>query len=96
MEEITVWKWLIAIIIILTVFLYVPTFIAGPDGLEAVFETYGFTPPDAIWNGLLPDYTVPGIMNEWLTALLAGILGTFIVFGVMLGIGKTMVALKHK
>ncbi|NVM53397.1 MAG: hypothetical protein HWN66_06800 [Candidatus Helarchaeota archaeon] len=93
--EITVWKWLMAIIIILAVFLYIPTYVAGPDGLEAVFHTFGFTPPEPIWGGIFPDYTIPGIINEWLTSLFAGILGTVIVFGVAYGFGK-LIATKKK
>ena len=94
MENITIWKWLIAIIIILAAFLYIPTYIAGPDGLEAVFHTYGFEPPEAIWGGFLPDYTIPGIVNEWITSLLAGILGIVIVFGVAYGLGTLLVQKK--
>ncbi len=92
MKDITVWKWLIAIIIILAVFLYVPTYIAGPDGLEAVFETYGFTPPAQGWSGLLPNYTIPWIMNEWVTSLLSGVLGILIVFAMAYLLGKGLVA----
>jgi hypothetical protein len=92
MIKITIWKWLLAIIVILAVFLYVPTFIAGPDGLEAVFETYGFTPPNPIWNGLLPDYTIPWIMDAWVTSLLSGILGTLIVFAIAYAFGKVIIA----
>ena len=94
MKDIAIWKWLIAIIIILAVFLYFPTYIAGPDGLEAVFETYGFTPPTQLWSGILPDYTFPWIMNEWVTSLLSGILGTLVVFTVAYFLGKVLIARK--
>jgi len=89
-----VWKWLVAIIIILAVFLYVPTYIAGPDGLEAVFETYGFTPPPQSWSGLLPDYTIPWIMDEWVTSLLSGVLGILIVFAITYLLGKVLIGRK--
>ena len=92
--NITIWKWIIAIIIVLALFLYIPTYIAGPDGLEAVFDTYGFAPPEASWVGIFPDYTIPGIMNEWITSLFAGILGTLIVFAVAYGLGKLVVNTK--
>jgi len=94
MKEITVWKWLIAIIVILAVFLFVPVYIAGPDGLEAVFQTYGFTPLYQIWSGLIPDYQIPWIANEWVTSLLAGILGILIVFAITYSLGKLMVRRK--
>lgn len=94
MKEIATWKWLIAIIIILAVFLYVPTYIAGPDGLETVFVTYGFTPPNQIWGGLLPNYTIPWIMNEWVAGFLSGVLGTLIVFAIAYFIGKLLIIKK--
>lgn len=94
MKEIVIWKWLIAIIIVLAVFLYVPTYIAGPDGLETFFETYGFTPPTQLWNGLLPNYTIPWIMNEWVTSFLSGVLGTLIVFAVAYFLGKVLITRK--
>ena len=91
MGNITIWKWLAAIIIILAIFIYVPTYIAGPDGLEAVFHTYGFEPPEAPWIGFFPDYTFPGITDPFISSLFSGILGTLIVFGVAYGLGKLMV-----
>lgn len=96
MAAINIWKWLMVIIVILAVFLYIPTYLAGPDGLEAVFQTHGFTPPDAAWGGIFPDYTIPGIVNEWITSLFAGILGTVIVFAVAYGFGKLMVKPKQE
>ena len=96
MRDIATWKWLIAIIIVLAVFLYVPTYIAGPDGLETFFETYGFTPPTQLWGGLLPNYTIPWIMNEWLTSFLSGVLGTLIVFAVAHFLGKVLIAKKQR
>jgi len=94
MKEITIWKWLIAIIVILALFLYVPVYIAGPDCLETVFQAYGFTPLYHIWNGLIPEYQIPWIANEWITSFLSGILGIFIVFAIMYGLGKLIVRKK--
>ncbi len=95
MAEITIWKWLAAIIIILTIFLYVPTYIAGPDGLEAVFQTYSIEPPDAPWIGFFPDYTFPGISDPLITSFFAGVIGTLVVFGIAYGIGKLIVVKKE-
>jgi hypothetical protein len=94
LEKITVWKWLLVIIVILALFLYIPTFIAGPDGLEAVFQTYGFEPVGLPWFGLFPDYSFPGISNPWFTSLFAGIVGILIVFGVAYGLGN-LITKKH-
>jgi uncharacterized membrane protein len=35
---------------------------------------------------LIPDYVVPGISNQTIATILAGILGTLLVFGVALGV----------
>ncbi|MHA1131080.1 MAG: PDGLE domain-containing protein [Candidatus Helarchaeota archaeon] len=90
-KEITIWKWLAVIIVVLAAFLYIPTYIAGPDGLEAVFQTYGFEPTGTPWVGLFPDYAFPGISSPFITSLMAGIVGTLIVFMVAYGFGKLMV-----
>jgi hypothetical protein len=36
---------------------------------------------------LIPDYVFPGLSNEALATILAGIVGALIVFGVALGVG---------
>ena len=58
-----------------------------PDGLEWVAEQKGFL--DAAQGPLyqiIPDYVFPGVTNEALATILAGIIGTLIVFGVALGV----------
>ena len=59
---------------------------AHPDGLEWVAGQAGFLaavrPP--LYN-LFPNYTFPGISNTALATILAGLLGTVLVFGVALG-----------
>jgi cobalt/nickel transport system permease protein len=58
-----------------------------PDGLEWVAEQKGFLD---IARGplyaIIPDYMVPGIGNERLATILAGIVGIVIVFGAALGV----------
>ena len=60
---------------------------ANPDGLEWVAEQQDFLSraQNPLFN-LVPDYVLPGISNEALATILAGILGTLIVFGAALGI----------
>ena len=55
-----------------------------PDGLEWVAEQKGFidTAQDAVYN-IIPDYVVPGISNEVVATILAGVIGAVIVFGIM-------------
>ena len=54
-----------------------------PDGLERVAERLGFvdTAQDAPFE-VAPDYTIPGVSNEALSTIAAGVAGTIIVFGI--------------
>jgi cobalt/nickel transport system permease protein len=58
-----------------------------PDGLEWVAEQKGFLETArAPFFNLIPDYVFPGISNEALATILAGIIGALMVFGVAFGI----------
>jgi len=60
---------------------------AHPDGLEWVAEQKGFL--EAARGPLytvIPDYVFPGISNTALATIVAGIIGTLMVFGVALGV----------
>ncbi|MEZ4676653.1 MAG: PDGLE domain-containing protein [Caldilineaceae bacterium] len=63
----------------------------SPDGLERVAEDHGFigTALDPIYN-LLPDYTIPFIANETLSGIVAVVVGTLLVFGIAIIIGRTV------
>ncbi len=53
-----------------------------PDGLERVAENLGFI--DAAQNApyeIIPDYAFPGVSNEALSTIAAGMAGTILVFG---------------
>ncbi len=58
-----------------------------PDGLERVAEDLGFieAAQDAPYT-VIPDYVFPGISNEALATIAAGIAGTLIVFGIAVGL----------
>jgi len=60
---------------------------AHPDGLEWVAAQKGFleTARAPLYK-IIPDYVFPGISNTALATIMAGILGTLIVFGVALGV----------
>lgn len=58
-----------------------------PDGLERVVETFQIEEHEPFWNGLMPDYTLPIISNEYFSTLLAGIFGFFIVLSTAFIIG---------
>jgi cobalt/nickel transport protein len=67
-----------------------------PDGLERVAEDHGFLEKgegQEVFESPMPDYILPGIENEQLAASVAGIIGTLIIFGLVLGVGT---ALKKK
>lgn len=61
-----------------------------PDGLEWVAEKQGFLSAarDSIIN-LIPDYVMPGINNATAATIVAGILGSAIVFILAIGIAKS-------
>jgi len=81
-----VWGVGLAIALLLAVFS--PLASAYPDGLEWVAEEHGFieTAQGPLYE-IIPDYVFPGVSNEALATILAGIIGTLIVFGVALAIG---------
>ena len=79
-----VWTFGLGIAILLAVLS--PLASAHPDGLEWVAEQKGFL--EAARGPLyivIPDYVFPGISNTALATIVAGIIGTLMVFGVALG-----------
>ncbi|MCK9521225.1 MAG: PDGLE domain-containing protein [Dehalococcoidia bacterium] len=85
--------WVVAGLVIaaaVVVFL-APAASSDPDGLDRVSEDKAFAEQgkDPGFE-LLPDYTIPGIDNEWATVVLAGLVGVAIVFVVPVGIGYVL------
>jgi hypothetical protein len=75
--------WLISLGICLAVACLAPLASSSPDGLERVAEDKGFIglaggPPFQI----IADYVFPGIGNQALATILAGVIGTLLLFGV--------------
>jgi|AutmiccommuBRH23_1029490.scaffolds.fasta_scaffold00049_8 cobalt/nickel transport system permease protein len=60
-----------------------------PDGLEWVAEESGFLgfAKDSFYN-IIPDYTFPGINDQAIATIVAGIIGIGIVFVVVLGLSQ--------
>ncbi|HEY75708.1 MAG TPA: cobalamin biosynthesis protein CbiM [Thermoflexia bacterium] len=58
-----------------------------PDGLERVAEDLGFieAAQEAPFE-VIPDYVFPGLSNEALATIVAGVVGTIIVFGIAVGV----------
>ena len=84
--------WLAGLAIALVVALLSPLASSHPDGLERVAEDKGFidTAQDP-WYEIVPDYLFPGVGNEAVATILAGIVGTLTMFGLMFGLGKILV-----
>lgn len=84
------WWWVIAGLIVAcaVVLVLAPAASSDPDGLDRVSGDKGFAEkaedPKYEW---LPDYTVPGVDNEWASVVLSGLIGVGIVFVVALGFG---------
>lgn len=75
------------LLLALLVTLFSPLASPHPDGLERVAEDQGFIERalDAPYH-LIADYAFPGISNEAAATILAGIVGTLLVFGVTWGL----------
>jgi cobalt/nickel transport system permease protein len=79
--------WLVGLGIAILLTIFSPLASANPDGLEWVAEQKGFLDvAQAPLYKVIPDYVFPGITNESMATIIAGILGTLIVFGVALGV----------
>jgi hypothetical protein len=74
--------WLIGLLVALALVLISPQASGWPDGLERVAEDLGFidAAQDASFR-VIPDYRFPGVKNEAVATVLAGIAGTLLVFG---------------
>jgi len=86
--------WHVGLLIALGLALLSPLASPWPDGLERVAEDKGFI--EAALEPafeIIPDYVFPGIGNETLATIAAGLVGTLILFGLSYGIGA---ALKRK
>jgi cobalt/nickel transport system permease protein len=82
--------WIAAgLVIALAITFVSPLADSDPDGLERVAEDKAFIEEaeDAPYE-ILPDYTVPGIDNEAVTTILAGIAGVLIVAGIGYGVAR--------
>jgi len=79
--------WVVGLLLALVIALFSPLASPHPDGLERVAEDKGFLDraKEAPYQ-LIPDYLFPGIENEQLATIVAGLLGTLVMFGVGFGL----------
>jgi hypothetical protein len=84
------WKWWhTALLISVGLALLSPLASGSPDGLERVAEDRGFL--GLAQNSpfqVIADYVFPGVHNEVLATILAGVIGTAVLFGLVYGLGK--------
>lgn len=91
--------WLISLLVCLAVASLSPLASASPDGLERVAEDAGFIgyAEDAPFT-VMADYLFPGVQNEALATIIAGIIGTLVLFSIvyaaawLLALGKRAMA----
>lgn len=83
--------WLVGLGLALIVAFLSPLASSHPDGLERVAEDQGFIERahDPAYE-LIADYVFPGVGNEAIATILAGIVGTLLVFAVMFGLGRLL------
>lgn len=79
--------WIAGLVVAIAIAIASPLASTFPDGLEWVAEQQGFlqNAQDAPYQ-IIPDYVLPGIENEALATILAGIIGVLLVFGIAFGI----------
>ena len=82
--------WISGLLVALALVIASPLASAHPDGLEWVAGQKGFldTAQEPIYR-IIPDYLIPGVSGKAAATILAGIVGTLIVFGVALAVAYT-------
>jgi PDGLE domain len=79
--------WVAGLLLALAVAVLSPLASPHPDGLERVAEDQGFVDREKESPlRVIPDYLFPGIHDERLATILAGLLGTVVVFGLAFGL----------
>ena len=78
--------WALGYIVAVAVTLLAPLASGSPDGLERVAEDSGFIErAQGAPYAIIADYVVPGIQNEALATILAGIIGVTVVYVMVAG-----------
>ena len=79
--------WVAGWIIAIAIAFAAPLASRYPDGLEWVAKQQGFlTSAQNAPFQIVPDYVMPGVGNEALATIVAGVIGTVLVFGVAFGL----------
>ncbi len=82
--------WVGGLLVALALAVLSPLASTHPDGLEWVAQQQGFlSQARGPAYTIIPGYILPGISNQALATILAGILGTLVVFGVAIAVAYT-------
>ena len=78
--------WIASYFIVLAITLIAPFASSSPDGLERVAEDQGFmhTAKDAPYS-VIADYVFPGVENEAIATILAGVIGVTLIYLLLAG-----------
>ena len=89
--------WLISLAVCLLVVALSPLASSSPDGLERVAEDKGFIgrAQEAPFQ-LIADYVFPGIESEAVATILAGLIGTLVLFGMAYSLARLLKSGKKK
>jgi len=81
--------WIAGLLLAILLALLSPLASPHPDGLERVAEDQGFIEQaqDAPFH-ILADYLFPGVQNEAVGTILAGIVGTLVMFALGYGLAR--------
>lgn len=89
--------WLIALVFCLALATIAPLASSSPDGLEKVAEDKGFIDvAEGAPFEVVADYIFPGIENEALATILAGWLGTLVLFAIVYSLAWLIKSKKGK
>lgn len=84
------YRWAIVGLVIAAamVVILAPAASEDPDGLDRVSQDKEFDhkAEDPAYE-ILPDYSIPGVDNEWVTVVLSGLIGVAICFAIILVLG---------
>jgi cobalt/nickel transport protein len=86
---------LVGLLLAAVVALFLSPFASSwPDGLERVAQDKGFLQKaeevKPVYSSPIPDYVFPGLKNEKVATSIAGILGTFAMFGIGYGVARLL------
>ena len=89
--------WLISFLVCLAVASISPLASSSPDGLERVAEDKGFLGlgQEAPFQ-VIADYVFPGIANQALATIAAGIIGTVVLFAAAYGLAWLLTLRKRR